>query len=245
METYKGLAEIYDYLVSGVDFEGWADYLESIIALHNYTPGTILDLACGTGNTIIPMARRGYSSGGIDISSEMIDLAEKKAIEANLKITFKVADIRSFISDKPVDLITCFHDGLNYIIDSTELLEVFIKTARNLSKGGLFVFDLNALKWIPSTDSSPVIVEEEDFTLIYNTEYMTGTSIWKIDLTCFSKAGSLYKKFREQHYERAYQPEFICELLVKAGLKPLKVFDAFTFDLPNNKSKRHFYLATI
>ncbi len=244
METYKGLAEIYDYLVSGVDFGEWADYLEGIIALHNYSPESILDLACGTGNTILPLAGRGYYSSGVDISPEMIELAEKKAAEADLKVFFKVADIRSFISEKPFDLITCFHDGLNYIIDTTDLREVFIKTAGNLSKGGLFVFDLNALEWIPSTDSQPVIIEEEDFTLIYNTEFKAEASIWKIDLTCFSRAGGLYKKFQEQHYERAYQPEFIYKLLTEAGLKPLKVFDAFTFDLPHNRSRRHFYLAT-
>ena len=51
MQPYRGLADIYDYLLAGVDYEEWADYLEQIFGYFRIKPcGIILDLACGTGN---------------------------------------------------------------------------------------------------------------------------------------------------------------------------------------------------
>ncbi len=32
IQAYSGLARIYDYLLAGVDYEGWADYLEQLFA---------------------------------------------------------------------------------------------------------------------------------------------------------------------------------------------------------------------
>ena len=34
MQQYSGLARIYDYLVQGVDFEDWIDYVEALLDLY-------------------------------------------------------------------------------------------------------------------------------------------------------------------------------------------------------------------
>ena len=41
-------------------------------------PKTALDLACGTGSTTIPLARRGLKMSGLDLSSPMLQIAEEK-----------------------------------------------------------------------------------------------------------------------------------------------------------------------
>ncbi len=245
MEEYGGLAEIYDYLVSGVDFEGWADYTEEIVKKFGFYPKSVLDLACGTGNTIIPMARRGYVAKGVDISLQMIQRAINKAKDKHLSIDFYLGDIRSFVLDEPVDLVTCFHDGLNYMMSSEDLKDVFVKTSINLVENGLFIFDLNTVKWVGQTCDKPIIIEDEKATIIYNTLYAEEASVWTIDLTCFIKKGNNYVKFKEHHQERGYEPHLVFNLLQEVGFIPLAVFDAFTFDKPDEASKRHFYVATL
>ncbi|MCL6610078.1 MAG: methyltransferase domain-containing protein [Peptococcaceae bacterium] len=243
MENYRGLAAVYDCLVTGVDFEGWADYVEEILRRFGHRPAGVLDLACGTGNTLLPMALRGYEAAGVDLSPQMVDLARRKAAGCGVKIDYHVGDIRDFRLDRPVDLVTCFHDGLNYITEPDDLGKVFKNAAGNLTPGGMFIFDLNAVMWIGRTDPQPVVIDEENMTIIYKTRIDTGSALWTVDLTCFLKEGHLYRKFSETHRERGYEPEEVVARLTEAGFKTLAVYDAFTFNPPRRESRRHFYAA--
>ena len=54
-QPYKGLARIYDYLLSGVNYQEWADYLEQLFGYFKIEPcRKVLDLAGGTGNSTLP-----------------------------------------------------------------------------------------------------------------------------------------------------------------------------------------------
>lgn len=243
MHNYRGLAAVYDYLVSGVDFGQWIEYVESIMNHFGFTPRSVLDLACGTGNTLIPFAEKGYRATGVDISPEMIGAAIEKTSGMGLKIEYHVGDITEFLIKNPVELATCFHDGLNYILEPERLKKVFKNTYRNIGPGGMFIFDLNALNWIGDVDGRPEVVDEEEVTIIYRTGHDTGGSLWTVNITCFIKDGDIYRKFTEIHRERGYGVREVQKMLEEAGFMFLAVYDGFTFDPPHNKSRRHFYAA--
>jgi SAM-dependent methyltransferase len=67
---------------------------------------TVLDLGCGSGENIVPLARRGAKVMGIDISPELIDVAR-----ARLELTGTKAELRvesayeTGLPDRSVDLI--------------------------------------------------------------------------------------------------------------------------------------------
>lgn len=59
------------------------------------------------------------------------------------------------------------------------------------------------------------------------------------DLTLFlPREDGLYERDEEIHYQKAYDPEKVRELLEKAGLIPLAVYDAYTKDAPKPDSGR-------
>ena len=243
MAQYHELAGIYDYLVQGVDFEGWIDYIEELLKRYKYKPQTVVDLACGTGNTAFPFSRRGYSVTGIDLAPQMIDIARKKAIQENLDVQFLVQDICCLSLPKQVELITCFHDGLNYLVNYEDIKLTFKKVYDNLLPGGLFIFDLNAVRWLADSSQETTVVEEDDLTLIWQTAYEQEKDIWTIDLTGFFRDGDLYRKFKEQHSEKAYSPIEIEIALQEAGLELLGAYHAFSFESIKYDSRRHFYVA--
>lgn len=245
MKHYHGLAAIYDHLVSGVDFAGWIDYVESIMERFGHVAGTAADFACGTGNTTLPLASRGYRAYGVDISGEMLALARKKAADENLSAEFIQGDMRDFSLPCLVDLVTCFHDGLNYLTEFNDLLKTFHCVWENLSPGGLFIFDLNAVRWLSGTRPEVTVVEEEGFTLIWESIYHDQEDIWEIRLTGFIKEAEeeLYRRFKEVHREKAYRPEEVEKALSAADLELLASYDAFTFSPIHEKSRRHFYVA--
>src|SRR5690348_687348 len=47
---------------------------------------TVLDLGCGSGEELVPLVRRARSVFGIDISPDLIEIAKRRAPQAELKV---------------------------------------------------------------------------------------------------------------------------------------------------------------
>lgn len=52
----------------------------------------VLDIACGTGNSALPLARRGAVVTGVDIAPNLLEQARKRAAEEGLAISFDEGD---------------------------------------------------------------------------------------------------------------------------------------------------------
>ena len=244
MTQYNKLADIYDYLVAGIDYEEWADYMEKIVARFNSTITCAADLACGTGNTTIPLAARGYEVYGVDLAPEMLKKAIRKAREKHLEVEFLEQDMRRLNLPKPMDLITCYHDGLNYIIDPEDLKEVFRRVYESLKPGGLFIFDLNAVEKLSGAGGGDTtFVDETDMSLIWETFYDHQEDVWEIRLTGFVRKGEFYEKFIETHQEKAYHRAETVSFLEQIGFELLDIYHGFSFDPPRADSRRLFYVA--
>src|SRR5277367_5844003 len=66
---------------------------EDFVARTAIKPGSrVLDVACGTGNTAIPEARAGGVVTGVDIATNLLEQARKRAAAEGLKISFEEGD---------------------------------------------------------------------------------------------------------------------------------------------------------
>lgn len=66
----------------------------------------VLDVACGTGNTAIPAARTGASVTGVDIASNLLEQARKRAASVQLAIRFEEGDAEELpYDDHSFDLV--------------------------------------------------------------------------------------------------------------------------------------------
>ncbi|WP_027718362.1 class I SAM-dependent DNA methyltransferase [Desulfovirgula thermocuniculi] len=246
MKPYERLARIYDLLVAGVDYEEWAEYLQKILRRFGHCPRTVLDLACGTGNLTLPLARRGYRVLGLDISPAMISAARKKAAQLGLDVEFLVGDMRSFELKEPVDLVTCFHDGINYLPGYRDLVRTFRRVYENLNPGGLFIFDANNIRLLlkaggTSTPDSFVLA---DCCLCWQTRHYPQKLCWEVELAITFKDGEgTTGAFKEIHREYHHSPERIRRALEASRLMLVAVYDAFTFSPPAGETRRHFYVA--
>ncbi|MEJ0076539.1 MAG: class I SAM-dependent methyltransferase [Alphaproteobacteria bacterium] len=72
---------------------------DRLIARTLFPPrGRILDAGCGTGQVSLPLAARGYEVCGIDISREMIELAQSK-VGSGWSAEYAVGDVRDIAHD--------------------------------------------------------------------------------------------------------------------------------------------------
>ena len=70
--------------------------------------GKVLDLGCGGGRHVVPFAKEGFESYGIDFSEEAIKLAKKFADEENVKVDLRVEDILNLSYSENYQGITQF-----------------------------------------------------------------------------------------------------------------------------------------
>jgi 2-polyprenyl-3-methyl-5-hydroxy-6-metoxy-1,4-benzoquinol methylase len=62
---------------------------ERFVALIGLEPGArVLDIACGTGNVTIPLARRGARVTGLDMTPHLLEEARARAAREGLRIRF-------------------------------------------------------------------------------------------------------------------------------------------------------------
>ena len=225
MSNYEGLSKIYDFMMSGVDYEAWADYVLSAAKRFGCEPKTVLDLACGTGSTTLPLAARGVKATGLDLAPAMIKIAEEKAAEAGLDVDFVIQNMLELDFPEPFDMIVSFQDGINYLTGEGDFEKLAAAVGSNLKDGGVFLFDLNRVDHY--SDSDTTVVDLDDMYLVYENNYNADTRIWHIKLTGFLQEGELYRKFEEVHEEKNHDFEEVKAALSAHGMSIAAVWRMF------------------
>ncbi len=142
--AYDALAPVYDGLTAHHDYEGWLTQLLGLAHQHGLAGRRVLDVACGTGKSFMPLVRRGYAVTACDLSPAMVALARRRA--RGHRVRLSVADMRRLpVLCEQADLVTCLDDAVNYLHDRAELRAGLAGMRANLRGGGLLVFDVNTL----------------------------------------------------------------------------------------------------
>lgn len=244
MESYSHLAEYYDMLMDDVDYNRWCSFIEEIFQVYNIKPQRILDTACGTGNITIPMASKGYELWGVDISEEMLAVAESKARKQKRNIRFLHQDMADLSLNRSFEAVLCMCDGVNYMIEEEGLLQYLGAAYEVLTPGGLFIFDVSSeYKLSAILGNNTLFQEKDDFCYIWENSYYEEEQLLEMHLNFFIPQEGLYKRAEEHHVQRAYKEEQLIDLLQEAGFKNIQVFDDLKTERPNSKSERIFFAA--
>ena len=117
---------------------------EAFVTRLNIAPGTeVLDVACGTGNTAIPLARRGARVTGVDIAPNLLQQARARAAGEGLEIAFHEGDAEQLpYPDASFDAVVTMFGAM--FAPRHEM--VAAEFARVLKPGGL----LAMANWTPS-----------------------------------------------------------------------------------------------
>jgi SAM-dependent methyltransferase len=142
LRTFEAMAPVYDDFTAHYDYEGWLADLLKILERRGLTGRRLLDVACGTGKSFLPMLPRGWQVTGCDIAPAMVALAEDKAGES---VELSVADMRRLPKLGKFDLVWALDDAINYLLSADELDEALCGMRDNLASGGLLLFDVNEL----------------------------------------------------------------------------------------------------
>ncbi len=141
-DTYDRTAPVYDRLTAHHDYELWLGNLLPALERAGLARGHLLDVACGTGKSFIPMLEWGWSVTGVDISTRMLDIAREKLEQ---DVALHSGDMRKLPTLGEFELVWCLDDAVNYLLSRADLVATLEGLRRNLAPDGLCVFDVNTL----------------------------------------------------------------------------------------------------
>ncbi len=102
------------------------------------TPGRLIDLGCGTGRHLLAFAKQGFEVTGVDLSSEMLAIAQIKAASAGVTISTLQANIVELqdVPDSSYDYCFCLYSTLGMIDGSADRARALAHGVRVLKVGG-------------------------------------------------------------------------------------------------------------
>lgn len=206
-------ARIYDEFMKDVNYNSWYKFLREFIK----TPSTLLDLGCGTGNISKLFSESGFDVIGVDISSDMIEVAKTK----DKKTNYVVDDMLEYRNEK-VDYIMCNFDTINYLSSFKDLERFFINVYNNLNNGGIFVFDIVKEEIFEEIFQDDLFVDTtENYSCIWYHEKLKETKDYSkhlVSMEIFYKLpNGLYEKIEEVTKKTIFNLDKVISLLKKIG----------------------------
>lgn len=240
----NSFASIYDEVMDNVPYDYWYKYLIDLLDYFNREPEKVIDLACGTGNMTFRFAeRQDWDIYGVDISSEMLKIAQKKSGVKNSNVEFIQSDLRDFSPDLKFDLAFSLFDSLNYILNYEDLKLIFKNTYNFLKDDGIFIFDMNTIKRLMGIEPGTMLLKGDDYSCFWEDIIDKENKIWKVKLKIYF--GDEKVNFHEEvHKETSYYIKDIIAALKWAGFTEVEVFSAYTFNLAKESDNRVYFVAS-
>ena len=222
--AYEAIAPVYDDFTAHHDYELWLGNLMPGLERAGLHGDRLLDVACGTGKSFIPMLQRGWKVTACDISPAMVELARQKVGD---EVELFVADMRELPTVGEFDVVACLDDAINYLLSGDELEQALAGMRRNLAADGLLVFDVNALVAYRTFFAEEVVIERGDRRLVWKGRSSPSSGSGEISEASFEvlPLDSDEPLVPPRMHRQRHFPEVeILERMERAGLECVDVF---------------------
>ncbi len=121
------------------------DLDREVIARWFDRPGMVVDLGCGTGRALLPLAARGFRCVAVDLSPPMLGIVGEKAAEAGLTVWRLRANLVELgcLDDAVADYALCLFSTLGMIRGHENRRRVLEHAQRVLKPGGLLILHVH------------------------------------------------------------------------------------------------------
>lgn len=161
MNTYDPFARYYD-----ADFRDYSEDIPLVREFARRAGGPVLELMCGTGRVLLPLAEAGFELTGVDSSPAMLAIARANLADAELldRVTLIEGDVRDV--PLPAETFALAFVAVNSFMHLEEVrdqLAVLANVRRALTRRGLLLLDL--------FNPDPAEIAREDSRLVLDREY--------------------------------------------------------------------------
>jgi SAM-dependent methyltransferase len=220
---YEVFAPFYDAFTAGSDYDAWTTRVLELASHYGLGGRRHLDAACGTGKSFMPLLERGFEVTATDASPAMLAEAARKAPAVPLV----EADVRALPRLGAFDLVTCFDDSLNHLLEESDLAAALASLARNLAADdGLLLFDLNTLLAYRTTFALDSVAERDGAVFAWRGGSSPDAApgcLASARIDVFAGRDGCWERHAVAFEQRHFPPHRVTALMAAAGLECLAV----------------------
>ncbi len=235
-----GFANVYDKFTDPTDLNKRAAYYLRLLEENGAADGLLLDLACGTGRLSEFFIRQGYDVISVDASEDMLARARELLSQYGNRALLLQQDMRKLDLYGTVRACVCALDSVNHLINPEDVQAAFNNVSLFLEPGGVFVFDVNTIYKHKNVLANNTFVFEDDTDyLVWQNEYDDASQTVQMLLDVFSMGpDGRYDRYCDEITERAYAPEQLGQMLLRAGFGSVSIYSDLTKDVPCETDER-------
>ncbi|HJT57912.1 MAG TPA: class I SAM-dependent methyltransferase [Ktedonobacteraceae bacterium] len=140
MNDYDEIAAFYD-----IEHQHFAEDLDVYLNFAELSGNPVLELACGSGRVLLPLAEAGFEVTGVDSSAKMLSLAEQRLRLAGMANRCKLVqqDICSLQLNQKFRLAFIALGSFAHVITRKEQQQALRAIRNSLVTGGQFILDIS------------------------------------------------------------------------------------------------------
>ena len=219
--------KFYDCMFDDDSFKLAEIQCQNLLSLVNHPVTSILDAGCGPGRHSLALSKMGYSVTGIDSSKFLLTKAKHKAIHAELRSHFELANMLNYQAEKPQDLIINMFNSFGYF-DSQEKNQAFVNQCyQNLTDCGTFLIDTVGKETL-ARQIEPVHLSE-----YANGDIRIERPLLIDNMQIFSNEWILIqgdKAFHRNYQHYVYTPIELSQMCYQAGFKTVEIYGSLMGD---------------
>ena len=232
INTFTGLhAGYYDLVYADKPYAAEAAFvLEQLERRLGKRPGTLLDIACGTGRHAAEFAAAGIEVTGVDINEQLLERARERSPE----IEFVQQDMTMLdLGGARFEAVTCLFDSIGYPQHNEPVIATLEAARRHLTADGVLAVEfLNAPAMV--LHSAPLRVRRWDtanggeLLRISETRLDLAAQVMHVDYELVElRDDGTFEHSRERQSNRFFSPPEMGALMMTGGLEPLAAVAAY------------------
>jgi SAM-dependent methyltransferase len=255
LETYHVIAKYYDGAYAAkqdlVDLPFYLDLAEQ-------SRGPVLEIACGTGRVLLPIARKGIEICGVDNSLPMLEVLNqnlaRESQEVREKVSVHEGDMRTFRLNRKFPLVMIPFRPMQHMFTVEDQAAALSTAAAHLTDSGTLAFDvfypkfdmiwtkvgeeIPEMEWSPASDPTKLIRRffRKDAIDKIN-QIFSFTFIFRT-----YHAGNLIREETEAFKLCYYTYPHLRALFQLAGLEPLAEYGSFAKTPLDNSAEQMIFL---
>ncbi|MFY9578368.1 MAG: methyltransferase domain-containing protein [Gaiellaceae bacterium] len=222
--AFDAFAPFYDTLTVHQDYDWWWSALLPLADAAGLSGRRALDVACGTGKSMLPLLDLGWSVAGVDVSAGMLAEAARKV---GPSVRLFEHDMRDLPTLGVFDLVCSLNDAVNNVRDAQQLADAFAGFRRNLAPGGVVIFDVNTIGSFRYFAGGVLAHQEPDRILMLEgsgAEDLEPGGLVRLDFVVLDRRELFFwSRTRTSHYQRHHPEADVRRALAAAGLELVEV----------------------
>ncbi|MCQ6266296.1 class I SAM-dependent methyltransferase [Fictibacillus sp. WQ 8-8] len=242
--SYQQFAYYYDQLMEDAPYDQWVAFFKQAVQSYGGNVSSVLDLGCGTGSVSIRLSKQGYDVTGVDLSEDMLVMANEKSLQQKVPVQYIQQDMTELEGLQEFDAAIIFCDSLNYILSEEKVLAAFQSVYQHLKEDGLFLFDVHSLYKIHNIFMGSTFgSNEEQLSYIWQCYEGEEPDSVEHELSFFVQEDeNRYIRFDEVHIQRTLSIEVYKRMLQSTGFRVLAVTGDFSQDDIQPEAERIFFI---